>query len=248
MQSSLVSVHSVVNEQNARAEQLMDYIHSLEGRIKQLEKASQQNGVWQSECTLASDSDEKTVIDRCEELSNGIISANASPRDPRAMQGSYCSTLTTSGTTYASSETDMESAVYVMGDETDGIGSLEVRLLTRIEEEDKEKCVDDVEEESARLPPTIAPLSESLLNVGRLSLTSSELSLSLNRSFEESQPRRCLSSSAVSLTLPSVRSPRSHRLSCKNAVFSIVGLPCDKENRSKDERNLIEITAVQESG
>ncbi|KAJ1368745.1 hypothetical protein KIN20_030012 [Parelaphostrongylus tenuis] len=97
-------------EQSARSEQLMDYIHSLEGRIKQLEKASQQNVRILMR---------KTVIDRCDELSNGIVSAKASPRDPKAMQTSYCSTLTTSGTTYASSETDMESAVYVMGDEID---------------------------------------------------------------------------------------------------------------------------------
>ncbi|KAE9418758.1 hypothetical protein Angca_003367 [Angiostrongylus cantonensis] len=241
MESSVVSVHSVANEQSVRSEQLLDYIHSLEGRIKQLEKASQQNGIWHSACTLESESDEKTVIDRCDEFSNGVIIANGSPRDPKAMQTSYCSTLTTSGTTYASSETDMESAVYVMGDETDGIESLQVRSLARIEEEDKDKSLDEVEEESAKLPPTIAPLS--LLNVARLSLTNSELSLSLNRSFEESQPRRCSSSSAVPIAAPLVRSPRRHRIAWKNTVFGVVKVPFNRGSNTEETG----ITAVRDS-
>lgn len=41
-----------------------------------------------------------------------------------------------------------------------------MRSLTRIEEdsEDKVKSADDVEEQSAQLPPAIAPLSESLVS------------------------------------------------------------------------------------
>ncbi|KAJ1364401.1 hypothetical protein KIN20_024494 [Parelaphostrongylus tenuis] len=139
----------------------------MEGRIKAVEKASQQN---------------------CESFL---------PEIQKQCKTSYCSTLTTSGTTYASSETDMESAVYVMGDEIDGIESLEMRLRKK----------------APGSPPTIAPLSESLLNVGRLSLTNSELSLSLNRSFEETQPRRCSSSSAVPIdySLNTFTSSSSHQ-------------------------------------
>ncbi|VDO98628.1 unnamed protein product [Heligmosomoides polygyrus] len=103
-------------ETNAHTERLVDYIQSLEERIKQLEGASRQS----------------------------------------------VGTLTTSGTTYASSETDMESAVYVMGNETDELdNTLEVRSLNRIDEdsEGKEKAADEIEEQSAQLPPAIAPLS-----------------------------------------------------------------------------------------
>ncbi|VDM77483.1 unnamed protein product, partial [Strongylus vulgaris] len=140
------STHLSSVDQTADAERLVNYIQSLEGRIKQLERASQQTGLWHSACTLLSESDEKTIIDRCDELCNETNLEKVAPLNHKAMQISSCSTMTTSGTTYASSETDMESAVYVMGDETDEIGALEVRSLTRIEEdgEDKEKSQDDI--------------------------------------------------------------------------------------------------------
>ncbi|KAK6758748.1 hypothetical protein RB195_016147 [Necator americanus] len=202
-------------DQTAETERLVNYIQSLEARIKQLERASQQNGLWHSACTLVSENDEKTIIDRCDELYNDTIPEKITPLNNKTMQISSCSTMTNSGTTYASSETDMESAVFVMGDEVDEIGALEVRSLTRIEEdgEDKEKPLDDVEEQSAQLPPAIAPLSESLLNVGRLSLTSSELSLSLNESTEDLRPRS-LSSKSAPLT-----SSRMPRITWKNSLF-----------------------------
>ncbi|KJH50330.1 hypothetical protein DICVIV_03524 [Dictyocaulus viviparus] len=247
--SSAVSVRSVVNEHNAHAEQIVNYIHSLEGRIKQLEKTTHQNDLWHSECAVASDSDEKTVINRCEEFLNGVITAKPCGRD--TMQTSYCKlskkltlgTLTTSGTTYASSDTDMESAVYVMGDEIGGFGSLEVHSLTKIDEEDKDKSVDDVEEESAKLPPSIAPLSESLasrlyLNVGRLSLTNSDLSLSLNRPFEDSQPRRCSSSSAV---------PTTSFKTWKRAIFGSGKGPCKDEKSDNEQCNSVEFPKFSNS-
>ncbi|CAJ0588172.1 unnamed protein product [Cylicocyclus nassatus] len=226
-------------DQTADAERLVNYIHSLEGRIKQLERASQQTGLWHSACTLLSESDEKTIIDRCDELCSEAISQKVAPNNHKAMQMSSCSTMTTSGTTYASSETDMESAVYVMGDEIDEIGSLEVRSLTRIEEdgEDKEKCLDEVEEQSAQLPPAIAPLSESLLNVGRLSLTSSDLSLSLNESTEEPLPR-CSSSSNGALPTAA----RVPRFSWKGALFRKslggIGRESADSGRASADRNL----------
>ncbi|KAL6743515.1 hypothetical protein Aduo_016544 [Ancylostoma duodenale] len=227
-------------DQTADAERLVNYIQSLEGRIKQLERASQQNGLWRSACTLASDSDEKTIIDRCDELCRDVMSEKITPPEHKTLQISTCSTMTTSGTTYASSETDMESAVYVMGDEVDEIGALEVRSLTRIEEdgEDKVKSVDDVEEKSAQLPPAIAPLSESLLNVGRLSLTNSDLSLSLNESADEALPR-CSSSSAVPLT--SVRSPRfTWKSSLFRKPFNVneSGRECSDSSRISVDRKL----------
>lgn len=44
--------------------------------------------------------------------------------------------------------------------------TLEVRSLNRIDEdsEGKEKAADEIEEQSAQLPPAIAPLSESLVS------------------------------------------------------------------------------------
>ncbi|KAK5982934.1 hypothetical protein GCK32_009778 [Trichostrongylus colubriformis] len=163
-------------ESIAHTERLVDYIQSLEERIKQLEGAGQQNGIWRSASTFASDSDERTRFDgMCRAIRRSIKKC----------------TLTTSGTTYASSETDLESAVYVMGDESDVIDdTLEVRSLTRIEEdgEEKEKAVDEVEEQSAQLPPAIAPLSESLLNVSRLSLDDAKSSKSLDETIKGASP------------------------------------------------------------
>ncbi|ETN77342.1 hypothetical protein NECAME_11126 [Necator americanus] len=104
-------------DQTAETERLVNYIQSLEARIKQLERASQQNGLWHSACTLVSENDEKTIIDRCDELYNDTIPEKITPLNNKTMQISSCSTMTNSGTTYASSETDMESAVFVMGDE-----------------------------------------------------------------------------------------------------------------------------------
>uniref|UniRef100_A0A1I7T3J6 Uncharacterized protein n=2 Tax=Caenorhabditis tropicalis TaxID=1561998 RepID=A0A1I7T3J6_9PELO len=64
------------------------------------------------------------------------------------------STMTSSGcTTYASSGTDGDS-VFVMGDEIE-VGNLEVRTLSRIEEE--ATSASDTLKESARMPPKIAP-------------------------------------------------------------------------------------------
>ncbi|KHJ92946.1 hypothetical protein OESDEN_07152 [Oesophagostomum dentatum] len=221
-------------DQTADTERLVNYIQSLEGRIKQLERASQQTGLWHSVGTLASESDEKTIIDRCDELCSDMNSEKIMPSNHKAMQISSCSTMTTSGTTYASSETDMESAVYVMGDEVDEIGALEVRSLTRIEEdsEDKEKPLDDVEEKSAQLPPAIAPISESLLNVGRLSLTSSELSLSMNESCEEALPR-CSSSNATPIP-----TPRTPRITWKNSLLFAKPLIDGTKKESGDSKRL----------
>ncbi|KAK6041469.1 hypothetical protein COOONC_21026 [Cooperia oncophora] len=196
----------------AHTERLVDYIQSLEERIKQLEGASRQNGIWHSACTLGSDSDERTVIDRCEELSNDVLLKKCRLNDPKAMQISHCSTLTTSGTTYASSETDLESAVYVMGDESDCVDdTLEVRSLTRIEEdsEGKENPSDEVEEQSAQLPPAIAPLSESLLNVSRLSLDDAKSAKSLDLTVKSTSPALPLKTSFREFNSNSqVRRPR----------------------------------------
>ncbi|WKY13894.1 hypothetical protein Q1695_004608 [Nippostrongylus brasiliensis] len=203
-------------ERNRHTDQIVNYIQSLEERIKQLEGASRQSGLWHSACTLASDSDERTIIDRCEELSSHLLEKSRA-NDHRAMQMSYCSTMTTSGTTYASSETDMESAVYVMGDEIDGVDSnLEVRTLPCIEEdsEEKEKPVDEVEQQCAQLPPAIAPLSESLLNVSRLSMEDSK-SPANNDSTDgrEDSPNRCFSPASSFLRRP-------QRINCRNSMFS----------------------------
>ncbi|VDL71169.1 unnamed protein product [Nippostrongylus brasiliensis] len=51
---------------------------------------NQQKGLWHSACTLASDSDERTIIDRCEELSSHLLEKSRT-NGHRAMQMSYCS-------------------------------------------------------------------------------------------------------------------------------------------------------------
>uniref|UniRef100_A0A1I7XKY4 Cystatin domain-containing protein n=1 Tax=Heterorhabditis bacteriophora TaxID=37862 RepID=A0A1I7XKY4_HETBA len=72
--------------------------------------------------------------------------------------------MTSSGTTYGSSETDGECAVFVMGDDVDNIRGQDARILPRIEEDDDEKSENgDGIEESVQLPPCIAPLSSNLL-------------------------------------------------------------------------------------
>lgn len=113
----------------------------------------------------------------------------------KEMIESTTSTMTSSGTTFCSSGTDesAETAVFVMGNEMDaGASMLEVRTLGPIDEEKEEdscrsdsrslnfhSCWDSnsparLEPDSARLPPTIEPISAS---VSRLSLCSSEVSL-----------------------------------------------------------------------
>ena len=92
--------------------------------------------------------------------------------------------MTSSGTTYCSSDTDdsVETAVFVMGNEIDsGAAMLEVRTLGPIDEEKEEPSCksDDVSREhesvvsrgsspegscnasAAQMPPTIAPISVS---------------------------------------------------------------------------------------
>lgn len=49
-------------------------------------------GIWHSACTLETDSDERTVIDRCEELSSDMLLGKSRPR---TMQSSYCSKFCT---------------------------------------------------------------------------------------------------------------------------------------------------------
>lgn len=215
-------------ETNAHTERLVDYIQSLEERIKQLEGASRQSGIWHSACTLETDSDERTVIDRCEELSSDMLLGKSRPR---TMQSSYCSTLTTSGTTYASSETDMESAVYVMGNETDELdNTLEVRSLNRIDEdsEGKEKAADEIEEQSAQLPPAIAPLSESLLNVSRLSLDDS-------RPFVPSCEPNPPEENDYSPSPPMSFLRRPQRILCRNgSLFGVMRRVAETSGRKSD--------------
>ncbi|EGT46997.1 hypothetical protein CAEBREN_02019 [Caenorhabditis brenneri] len=148
---------------------LLGYIQSLENRIKHLEMSQNHEGFWNSSSNVGSDCDEKTIIERgwlCEEgtmnsenmivkpimTTSSTSSSHIVGNDKCAMLDSI--TMTSSGcTTYASSETDVDS-VFVMGDEIE-IGSLEVRTLSRIDEE--ATSASDTLKESARMPPKIAP-------------------------------------------------------------------------------------------
>lgn len=92
---------------------------------------------------------EKPIMSTSSTSSSHIVG-----NDKCSMFDSMTSTMTSSGcTTYASSGTDGDS-VFVMGDEIE-IGNLEVRSLSRIEEE--ATSASDTLKESARMPPKIAP-------------------------------------------------------------------------------------------
>ncbi|CAO4380037.1 unnamed protein product [Caenorhabditis nigoni] len=149
---------------------LLGYIQSLENRIKHLEMSQNHESFWNSSSNVGSDCDEKTIIERgwlgeevmnSEELGEKPVMTTSSAssshivgNDKCPMFDSMTSTMTSSGcTTYASSGTDADS-VFVMGDEIE-IGNLDVRSLSRIEEE--ATSASDTLKESARMPPKIAP-------------------------------------------------------------------------------------------
>ncbi|CAI5451542.1 unnamed protein product [Caenorhabditis angaria] len=116
------------------------------------------------EKTRLLDCDERTIIERSwnvdeeeetesekrkneeeEEEDSLTLKNDIKPKMLTSMTNSDC-------TTYASSGTDMDS-VYVMGDEiSEHCGNLEVRTLSRIEEES------EIMRESAKMPPKIAPV------------------------------------------------------------------------------------------
>lgn len=99
-------------------------------------------------------SEEGNMVEKPIMTTSSTSSSHIVGNDKCPMFDSMTSTMTSSGcTTYASSGTDGDS-VFVMGDEIE-IGNLEVRSLSRIEEE--ATSASDTLKESARMPPKIAP-------------------------------------------------------------------------------------------
>ncbi|CAJ0929642.1 unnamed protein product, partial [Mesorhabditis belari] len=152
-------------------DRVIGYIQTLESRIKQLERLQQQDHqIWASSSDVASEEAEKTIIER--EWTNGgdrtpVEGITQNINNPLMMISST-STMTSSGTTYASWETDNESAVYVIGDEKEMDEKNEtMRTLPVIrEEDDLAKSREDPSD--SPLPPKMGPLSLSTLSVGRL--------------------------------------------------------------------------------
>ncbi|CAB3397706.1 unnamed protein product [Caenorhabditis bovis] len=159
---------------------LLGYIQSLENRIKHLEMSQNHESFWNSSSNMGSDCDEKTIIERSWDVENTEPKNNGATTE-KSMN--MMMSMTSSGcTTYASSGTDADS-VFVMGDEID-IGNLEVRTLSRIDEE-AEKMAQSTIEESARMPPKIAPpVCSSLLSVANFD--EPPTSIALMRSASES--------------------------------------------------------------
>ncbi|CAD6193925.1 unnamed protein product [Caenorhabditis auriculariae] len=211
---SLPSTSSITEEGLAPKKDstlIISYIQSLENRIKNLESLQNNESFWNSESNIGSDSDEKTVIERWDEENTSNGNSTTRKSTIQNMFTSTTSTMTSSGTTYGSSETDGESAVFVMGDEID-FGSLEVRALSRIDEEKSEmansrdKTEENVVEKSGEMPPAIAPISRSLLSIAHFSMKSPSTSTekdSLTRSASEtfnswtSAPRSSIRCSSV---------------------------------------------------
>jgi len=139
----------------AHNDRLFNYIHSLENRIKNLEHQGQPNNNRFSRSSFGSDDlsqsikeEEVTVKQEKESipkplqiLSNIGIENQSLPISRQAfcknMIESTTSTMTSSGTTYCSSETDESAAtaVFIMGDEEPNASHLEVRTLGPIDEE-----------------------------------------------------------------------------------------------------------------
>ncbi|CAI4223991.1 unnamed protein product [Auanema sp. JU1783] len=199
MISEHMQTSNTSDEQNVSrtkdTEKLLNYIQSLESRIKHLEMTNTQgrDRMWSSESNMASESDEKTIIDKWDD--------DVAPlREAARMLVSTNSTMTnSSGTTYVSTDTDIESAVYIMGEENDAAGNAESRTLNKIDEErELDKSDDDV---AAGLPPPCAPLSASTLSVGRLSMTSDDVMIGSSSPLLE----HCLSKSASTSHSPALK-------------------------------------------
>ncbi|CCD64130.1 PAC-1 interacting and coiled-coil domain-containing protein 1 [Caenorhabditis elegans] len=198
---------------------LLGYIQSLENRIKHLEMSQNHESFWNSSSNVGSDCDEKTIIERGwlgeEVMSNSedchlelkpvmttssTSSSHIFGNDKCPMFDSMTSNMTSSGcTTYASSGTDGDS-VFVIGDEID-IGNLEVRTLSRIDEE--ATSASDTLKESARMPPKIAPPICSSLVLTNFDNMSEDCAPRLMRSASETcRPTTTL----ISSTQPAQRS------------------------------------------
>uniref|UniRef100_A0AC34F5F9 Uncharacterized protein n=1 Tax=Panagrolaimus sp. ES5 TaxID=591445 RepID=A0AC34F5F9_9BILA len=159
MGNASIDESEVVVEQNiAHNDRLFNYIQSLESRIKSLEH---QNPVGSSSrfsnCSFESTEDlqheahhqHPTSRNHSQEPKPIRILSHLSVEDStpsntisrqafcNKMFESTTSTMTSSGTTYCSSETDESAAtaVFVMGDEEDQCNHLEVRTLGPIDEE-----------------------------------------------------------------------------------------------------------------
>ena len=164
-----VSVEDSELEQNSAAhnDRLFNYIQSLESRIKSLEHQNHGGNSRFSNCSFESgedlqDAQPQTSRNHSQDpkpiriLSNLSVD-DATPNNTISRQAfcnkmfeSTTSTMTSSGTTYCSSETDESAAtaVFVMGDEEDATcNHLEVRTLGPIDEEtenDSESCVETI--------------------------------------------------------------------------------------------------------
>uniref|UniRef100_A0A914YZF7 Coiled-coil domain-containing protein 85A n=1 Tax=Panagrolaimus superbus TaxID=310955 RepID=A0A914YZF7_9BILA len=162
----------VVLDQNvAHNDRLFNYIQSLESRIKSLEHQNPGGSSRFSNCSFESNED---LHESHQHLAAASSSRNHS-QDPKPLRilshlsvedtppnntisrQAFCnkmfesttSTMTSSGTTYCSSETDESAAtaVFVMGDEEDQFNHLEVRTLGPIDEEtenDSESYVETI--------------------------------------------------------------------------------------------------------
>ncbi|KAE9546855.1 hypothetical protein FO519_009933 [Halicephalobus sp. NKZ332] len=139
----------------AHNDRLFNYIHSLENRIKNLEHQGQSNCNRFSRSSFGSDDlsqikeeeepdlkIEKDTLPRPLQILSNITVDNQNLSISRQafcrnMVESTTSTMTSSGTTYCSSETDESAAtaVFIMGDEEPNVSHLEVRTLGPIDEE-----------------------------------------------------------------------------------------------------------------
>ncbi|CAI2354105.1 unnamed protein product [Caenorhabditis sp. 36 PRJEB53466] len=214
---------------------LLGYIQSLENRIKHLEMSQNHESFWNSSSNVGSECDEKTIIERGwmnDEMSSdgGILEEKQQPMSTSSASSSHIvgeklnmfdsmtSTMTSSGcTTYASSGTDGES-VFVMGDEIGfaaDIGNLEVRTLSRIEEE--HISTSDSLRESARMPPKIAPPICSSLVLTNFDLSDDDSSPKLQRSASETcRPTTSLISSLTTLRSVSVEKNNNINISLQH--------------------------------
>ncbi|GMT08747.1 hypothetical protein PFISCL1PPCAC_44 [Pristionchus fissidentatus] len=158
-------------QQGVSNDRILDYIHSLESRIKHLEMTTTNphSDSWRSSMTPE---DDLTVMEReWHEEAGGMREGRRGQTMDRPHS---TSTMTSSGTTFCSSEMDetmSNSSVYVDGSEPN-YSHLEVRTLAPIEEELSQsmegKRLSAEVALSALLPPCIEPISSSTMALGRL--------------------------------------------------------------------------------
>lgn len=149
------------NHGGSNEDQLLEYIQSLETRIRQLELSTQYKteAQWPSDTRMNTegrgtegrfDSCGYLIVQSpevsatfCESKQGVDFKGGLLPNSKEEILDSTTSTMTSSGTTYCSSYSDAsgETSVFVTGEEFDtGVGQLEVRMLDPIDEETEDLC------------------------------------------------------------------------------------------------------------